>query len=65
MGATTKPSCDIGAGTTQPRGVRLEAAQSPMESNLNQNRRRQAVGELTIYAGAGKLNSVEPNGRQT
>ena len=43
----------------------LEAARNLIASNLNKDRRWQAVGELTISPGAGKLNPVEPNGHQT
>jgi len=43
----------------------LEAARKLMASDLNKDRRWQAIGELTIPAGAGKLNPVEPDGHQT
>ena len=43
----------------------LKAARSLMASNLNKDCRWQATGELTIPAGAGKLNPVEPDGHQT
>ncbi len=47
-----------------------EAVQGVMTGRPNRRRqnnapRWQAVGELTISAGAGKLNPVEPNGHQT
>lgn len=48
----------------------LEAVQGVMTGRPNRRRRNteprwQAIGELTISAGAGKLNPVEPNGHQT
>ena len=48
----------------------LEAAKGVITSRLNRKRRNgeprwQAIGELTISAGAGKLNPVEMNGHQT
>lgn len=48
----------------------LEAARGVMAGRPNRRRRNteprwQTIGELTISAGAGKLNPVEPNGHQT
>ena len=48
----------------------LEAAQSlllgtPNRKGRSRTPRWQAIGELTISAGAGKLNPVEKNGHQT
>ena len=43
----------------------LEAARNLMASDLNKDRRWQAAGELTIPAGAGKLNPAELEGHQT
>lgn len=43
----------------------LEAALDLMNGRANRNRRWQSIGELTIPAGAGKLNPVEPDGHQT
>ena len=48
----------------------LETAQGVMTGGANRRRRNsaprwQAIGELTISAGAGKLNPVEPSGHQT
>lgn len=42
-----------------------ESARRLMTSILNRNRRWQAVGELTLQAGAGKLSTVDANGHQT
>ena len=42
-----------------------ETAQNMMKSHLNRNQRWLAIGELSILAGAGKLNPIEPNGHQT
>ena len=43
----------------------LETPLNMMKSRLNRNHRWLAIGELTIPAGAGKLNPIEPNGHQT
>ncbi len=55
--------------TCEQNGVSLfaspEAALRMMNSGLNKNRRWQAVGELTILAGAGKFNPIEPDEHQT
>ena len=45
--------------------VSQESARKLMTSPLNRNRRWQAVGELTLPAGAGKLSPVDSNEHQT
>ena len=45
--------------------VSLGAVPALLTGSLNQNRRWQSIGELTLSPGAGKLNPVEPKGHQT
>lgn len=45
--------------------VSQESAMNLMMSILNKNHRWQAVGELILPAGAGKLSPVDTNGHQT
>ena len=45
--------------------VSQESARTLMTSYFNRNRRWQAIGELTLLAGTGKLNPVDSNGHQT
>ena len=47
------------------RFVSLGAVPALLTGSLNQNRRWQSIGELTLSPGAGKLNPVEPTGHQT
>ena len=59
----------IGRTPCEQNGVSLfvssEFASNLMTSYFNRNRRWQAIGELTLPAGAGKLNPVDSNGHQT
>ena len=43
----------------------LDAAQAMMTGRANRNRRWQSIGELTLSAGAGKLNPEEADDHQT